>query len=237
MDGNAPLVPNEIPLDTNEVEVEVSLDEVSSSSDDATSALEDENLTSNRPGGVLRLLTDDLDVPNTIGSTGRSRRDTGSLVRMDSDSPAGGSSPSIVAPYVANLEAQEMQASSPRLRENDCPQWMKRQWEVNYKEAAIFLEEGYNNDKFTHHPRCQEALPAYLLVHNDWFHFFDLGASLILLGLAFFEQPCSDSLCFPTHVHSSIELGTLILIICQVVLKTRLVFAKYSAVNLPHCTW
>ena len=83
------------------------------------------------------------------------------------------------------------------------------------------FQEGYNNDKFTHHPRCQEALPAYLLVHNDWFHFFDLAASLILLGLGFFERPCSEALCFPTQVHSSIELGTLILIIVQVVLKTR----------------
>ncbi len=37
-------------------------------------------------------------------------------------------------------------------------------WEVNYREAAIFLEEGENNDKFLHHPRDIEALPAYLLV-------------------------------------------------------------------------
>jgi hypothetical protein len=37
-------------------------------------------------------------------------------------------------------------------------------WEVNYREAAIFLDEGENNDKFLHHPRDIEALPAYLLV-------------------------------------------------------------------------
>ena len=29
----------------------------------------------------------------------------------------------------------------------------QRAWEVNYREAAIFLEEGQNNDKFIHHPR------------------------------------------------------------------------------------
>jgi two pore calcium channel protein 1 len=39
-------------------------------------------------------------------------------------------------------------------------------WEVNYREAAIFLEEGENNDKFLHHPRDFEALPAYLLVSS-----------------------------------------------------------------------
>jgi hypothetical protein len=37
-------------------------------------------------------------------------------------------------------------------------------WEINYREAAIFLDEGENNDKFLHHPRDIEALPAYLLV-------------------------------------------------------------------------
>ena len=77
---------------------------------------------------------------------------------------------------------------------------LKSQWEVNYKEAAIFLEEGLNNDKFTHHPRCQEALPAYLLVHNNWFHVFDVSAALVLLTLGFFEAPCTDSLCIPEQV-------------------------------------
>ena len=78
---------------------------------------------------------------------------------------------------------------------------LKSQWEVNYKEAAIFLEEGLNNDKFIHHPRSQEALPAYLLVHNNWFHLFDVSAALVLLALGFFEAPCTDSLCIPEQVH------------------------------------
>ena len=77
---------------------------------------------------------------------------------------------------------------------------LKSQWEVNYKEAAIFLEEGLNNDKFIHHPRSQEALPAYLLVHNNWFHLFDVSAALVLLALGFFEAPCTDSLCIPEQV-------------------------------------
>ncbi|XP_076256245.1 two pore calcium channel protein 1-like isoform X5 [Rhynchophorus ferrugineus] len=41
-------------------------------------------------------------------------------------------------------------------------------WEMNYHEAAIFLEEGENNEKFDSHPRHPSALPAYLLVHNKW---------------------------------------------------------------------
>ncbi|KAG0729596.1 Two pore calcium channel protein 1 [Chionoecetes opilio] len=62
-------------------------------------------------------------------------------------------------------------------------------WEMNYHEAAIFLEEGENNDKFNSHPRDRSALPAYLVTHNHWFYSLDLFAALLLLSLATIEQP------------------------------------------------
>ena len=31
----------------------------------------------------------------------------------------------------------------------------RQRWDLNYREAAIFLQEGENNDKFTAHPRQQ----------------------------------------------------------------------------------
>lgn len=37
------------------------------------------------------------------------------------------------------------------------------QWLMNYREAAIYLEEGVNNEKFDTHPKNQSALPAYLI--------------------------------------------------------------------------
>lgn len=37
------------------------------------------------------------------------------------------------------------------------------QWYMNYQEAAIYLEEGENNEKFDTHPKTQTALPAYLI--------------------------------------------------------------------------
>ncbi len=110
--------------------------------------------------------------------------------------------------------------ASPPAPAGDCFGDLNLQWEVNYKEAAIFLEEGLNNDKFTHHPRSREALPAYLLVHNTWFHVFDVGAALVLLALGFFEAPCK-SLCVPEQVHSSVEIAALVLVAAQVFLKTR----------------
>lgn len=60
------------------------------------------------------------------------------------------------------------------------PQHQRSQWwESNYKEASIFLDEGANNDKFSHHPRSYDHLPAYLLVHNYWFNFLDFGKFMI----------------------------------------------------------
>ncbi|XP_040579006.1 two pore channel protein 1 [Lepeophtheirus salmonis] len=94
-------------------------------------------------------------------------------------------------------------------------------WDSNYREASIFLEEGLNNEKFNHHPCSSEALPAYLLVHNVVFNVIDLCASIVLLGLAFFEDPCLPSVKFPPIIHAGIELCSLVLVAVQVLLKTR----------------
>ncbi len=101
------------------------------------------------------------------------------------------------------------------------PASQQQYWESNYKEASIFLEEGLNNQKFTHHPRTCEDLPAYLMVHNSWFHLIDLAASLVLMALGFVEAPCKEPLCVPVQVHSSVELCVLVLVGVQVFLKTR----------------
>ncbi len=62
-------------------------------------------------------------------------------------------------------------------------------WKMNYHESAIYLEEGFNNDKFDFHPRSRSSLPAYLVVHNHWFYSLDLFAALLLLSLALLEKP------------------------------------------------
>lgn len=94
-------------------------------------------------------------------------------------------------------------------------------WEMNYHEAAIFLEEGRNNEKFDSHPRHPEDLPAYLLVHNSWYYGLDLLTSLILLVLAFVEEPAVALFQFPVWAHGSIELLALITIGIELSLKLR----------------
>ena len=63
-----------------------------------------------------------------------------------------------------------------------------------FQEAAIYLQEGADNDKFYTHPRSHDALPAYEIAHNKWFYLIDLGASLLILALAAFERPAVNAI-------------------------------------------
>lgn len=75
-------------------------------------------------------------------------------------------------------------------------------WRMNYHEAAIFLEEGRNNEKFDSHPTHPSALPAYLLVHNSWYYGLDLATSILLLLLALVESPAVQLFEVKQHILS-----------------------------------
>ncbi|KAK7487936.1 hypothetical protein BaRGS_00020837 [Batillaria attramentaria] len=88
----------------------------------------------------------------------------------------------------------------------------RKLWQLNYQEAAIFLQEGKDNDKFNTHPRTHEALPAYEVAHNHWFHLLDLVAAIMIMLLAISERPAVDFFSMPVGVHGSIELLCLLLL-------------------------
>ncbi|XP_022831548.1 two pore calcium channel protein 1-like isoform X1 [Spodoptera litura] len=94
-------------------------------------------------------------------------------------------------------------------------------WEMNYHEAAIYLEEGLNNEKFDSHPSSPEELPAYLRVHNPWYHGLDLLASLVLILLAFTEDPAVPTFELPVWAHGTIELLALTVIGVELHLKLK----------------
>ncbi|CAF4804794.1 unnamed protein product [Pieris macdunnoughi] len=94
-------------------------------------------------------------------------------------------------------------------------------WEMNYHEAAIYLEEGLNNEKFDSHPSSPEELPAYLRVHNPWYHGLDLLASLVLILLAFTEDPAVPAFELPVWAHGTIELLALTVIGIELHLKLK----------------
>ncbi|XP_063218915.1 two pore calcium channel protein 1-like isoform X2 [Bacillus rossius redtenbacheri] len=94
-------------------------------------------------------------------------------------------------------------------------------WEMNYHEASIFLEEGENNEKFDSHPHNPAALPAYLLVHNRWYYGLDMATSIVLLVLAFVEDPAIPYFKVPVAAASSVELLALSVITIELAMKLR----------------
>ncbi|XP_071849102.1 two pore calcium channel protein 1-like isoform X2 [Apostichopus japonicus] len=96
-----------------------------------------------------------------------------------------------------------------------------KRWELNYQEAAIYLQEGENNNRFDTHPSNQSALPAYLIVHNTYFFLIDLAASILLMSLALIESPAVPVIEVDEFIHASLELFCLTLIAIGVGMKMR----------------
>ncbi|XP_063310781.1 two pore channel protein 1 [Pelobates fuscus] len=94
-------------------------------------------------------------------------------------------------------------------------------WETRYQEAAIYLQEGKNNDKFYTHPRDAKALSAYLFAHNHFFYLVELGTGLLLLLLSVCEAPAVPSLRLDIYVHATLELLALALVMFELSMKMR----------------
>lgn len=57
------------------------------------------------------------------------------------------------------------------------------------QEAALYIHEGENNEKFASHPNGRLSKFAYHIVHSKWFYFTDFIATVLLMLLAFIEDP------------------------------------------------
>ncbi|XP_072043835.1 two pore channel protein 1-like [Amphiura filiformis] len=111
----------------------------------------------------------------------------------------------------------------------------KKSWELNYKEAAIYLQEGENNLKFDTHPKNQDALPAYILVHNFWFYVMDLCAAILIMTLALFEHPAVLVFQLEESIHASLELFGLTIIAIGLGLKMRWLGPKQFMLHKRTC--
>ncbi|CAH1802030.1 unnamed protein product [Owenia fusiformis] len=122
---------------------------------------------------------------------------------------------------VAN-EASNMATDIPANEDSDdSPEQRQHHWSLNYQEAAIYLEEGYNNDKFETHPQSQNALPIYLLTHRTWFYIVDFLASTLLLSLALIERPAVPLFKVPVWIHGSVELLCLFVIALELIMRLK----------------
>ena len=81
------------------------------------------------------------------------------------------------------------------------------QWERNYREAAIYLDEGRRNEKFELHPSDSRVLPYYFLAHTTVYNLVQLVASLVLLFLSIFEPPGSPFTFFGLPVSPIVRMS------------------------------
>ncbi|XP_046944044.1 two pore channel protein 1 isoform X1 [Lynx rufus] len=94
-------------------------------------------------------------------------------------------------------------------------------WEITYQEAAIYLQEGENNDKFFTHPKNAKALAAYLFAHNHLFYLMELSTALLLLLLSLCEAPAVPALRLGIYVHATLELFALMVVVFELCMKLR----------------
>ncbi|XP_077811383.1 two pore channel protein 1 isoform X10 [Macaca mulatta] len=92
---------------------------------------------------------------------------------------------------------------------------------MNYQEAAIYLQEGENNDKFFTHPKDAKALAAYLFAHNHLFYLMELATALLLLLLSLCEAPAVPALRLGIYVHATLELFALMVVVFELCMKLR----------------
>ena len=57
------------------------------------------------------------------------------------------------------------------------------------QEAALYVREGEDNDKFIHHPTGRWSKLAYTIHHHPAFYISNLVTTILLLLLAFIEVP------------------------------------------------
>ncbi|XP_029427700.1 two pore calcium channel protein 1 isoform X3 [Rhinatrema bivittatum] len=98
---------------------------------------------------------------------------------------------------------------------------LQQSWDINYQEAAIYLQEGENNDKFFTHPKDAKALAAYLFVHNHIFYLMELMTGLLLLLLSLCEAPAVPKLQLDIYVHATLELLALAVVVFELGMKMR----------------
>ncbi|XP_053473554.1 two pore channel protein 1, partial [Ictalurus furcatus] len=111
--------------------------------------------------------------------------------------------------------------SNPAAPDSTCPNSLRQSWEVNYQEAAIYLQEGENNDKFYTHPRNPRALSAYLFVHNHLFYLMELVTGTLLMLLSLSEAPAVPPLRLHVYVHATLELLALVMVAFELCMKLR----------------
>ncbi|EDO47517.1 predicted protein [Nematostella vectensis] len=95
-----------------------------------------------------------------------------------------------------------------------------------FKDAAIYLNEGLDNDRFDNHP-TQHTITWYNIAHSTWYNILDLMASTLLLALGLAEHPfngalpTSNVLSLGAPVHGILEVTALSMLACGAFVKMK----------------
>ncbi|XP_077317387.1 two pore channel protein 1 isoform X4 [Lithobates pipiens] len=137
------------------------------------------------------------------------------------------------------LARDEYESHTITMDEIPALQELDLSWETRYQEAAIYLQEGKNNDKFDTHPRDPNALAAYLFAHNHLFYMLELSTGLLLLLLSLCEAPAVPFLRLDIYVHATLELLTLAFVVFELSMKMRWLgchnFLRHRRTMLKSC--
>ncbi|XP_054519606.2 two pore channel protein 1 isoform X1 [Pan troglodytes] len=179
--------------------------------------------------------------PETISSPGyhilRATGEENMAVSLDDDVPLiltldeGGSAPLAPSNGLGQEELPSKNGGSYAIHDSQAPSLSSggesspsspvHNWEMNYQEAAIYLQEGENNDKFFTHPKDAKALAAYLFAHNHLFYLMELATALLLLLLSLCEAPAVPALRLGIYVHATLELFALMVVVFELCMKLR----------------
>uniref|UniRef100_A0A2K6K8Q4 Voltage-dependent calcium channel protein TPC1 n=1 Tax=Rhinopithecus bieti TaxID=61621 RepID=A0A2K6K8Q4_RHIBE len=179
--------------------------------------------------------------PETISSPGhhilRATGEENMAVSLDDDVPLiltldeGGSAPLAPSNGLGQEELPSKNGGSYAIHDSQAPSLSSEgrnspsspthNWEMNYQEAAIYLQEGENNDKFFTHPKDAKALAAYLFAHNHLFYLMELATALLLLLLSLCEAPAVPALRLGIYVHATLELFALMVVVFELCMKLR----------------
>ncbi|XP_060125621.1 two pore channel protein 1 isoform X3 [Zootoca vivipara] len=132
--------------------------------------------------------------------------------------------PSTIIPQAWHGGNYDLVSDTSSPAAGDChprPSCGGQNWEMNYQESAIYLQEGENNDKFFTHPKDAKALSAYLFVHNHPFYLMELTTALMLLMLSLCEAPAVPMLRLGIYIHATLELLALTVVVFELSMKMR----------------
>lgn len=125
-----------------------------------------------------------------------------------------------------SITASVKKKGAINLDPGDCVYYKADQERTKWEEAALYVREGEDNDKFPYHPRGKWSRHAYTVLHHPAYYITHLTVGILLMLLALIEQPSvadkrlsEDQLRHLIIAHGVLELFFLLLLAADISLR------------------